>query len=134
MPDKMKQFSFPKTKRLLSNDQFKSVLDNGRRFSDPDKSGLILYIAKNDCDYPRLGISIGKSHGNAVTRNRLKRLLREAFRQNQDRIPAGFDYLLMLSTQRPKKTDAAQATNNLTYEQAKNSFLAMVNSSLGRHS
>ena len=90
----MKRFSFPKRNRLVTNRQFKAVLARGLRVSN----GLVtLYVAENDCGYPRLGVSVGKSCGDAVVRNRLKRLLREAFRQNQGRVPADFDYLLMIS-------------------------------------
>ena len=121
----MKQFSFPKKKRLVSNRQFKAVLARGRRLSN----GLLtLYIAENDCGYPRLGISVGKSRGNAVIRNRLKRLLREVFRQNQERIPAGFDYLIMISPQWPKEKESGspEAVRQLTFEQVKASFLDLV--------
>jgi ribonuclease P protein component len=90
----MKRLSLPKRKRLASNRQFKAVLDHGRRRGN---SLLILYMAPNPCGYPRLGVSVGKSSGNAVVRNRLKRLLREAFRQSQDRLPQGYDYVLMIS-------------------------------------
>jgi ribonuclease P protein component len=91
---------------------------------------LILYVAENDCGYPRLGISVGKSCGNAVVRNRLKRLLREAFRQNQDRIPAGFDYLLMISSQWLKKSDNStkgkKIIRRLTFERIEASFQTLV--------
>jgi len=85
---------FPKTRRLTSNQQFKAVLDRGRRAGN---SLLTLYAAPNECGYARLGISVGRSSGNSVVRNRLKRLLREAFRRSQDRIPPGFDYVLMIA-------------------------------------
>ena len=122
----MKHLSFKKNKRLLSNRQFKAVLAHGLRASD---GILVLYVCENDCSYPRLGISIGRSHGNAVVRNRLKRLLREAFRQSQHDIPAGFDYLLMISPQRVQisKTHASkEALKQLTLSQIKTSFLTLV--------
>ncbi len=121
----MKRLSFSKEKRLINNRQFKSVLDNGRRLSN----GLLtLYMAENDCSFARLGVSVGKSCGGAVIRNRLKRLLRGAFRQSQDVIPAGFDYLLMISPRWLKKTGTGKAQRQPTFEQVKSSFLALVNS------
>ena len=112
----LKKFSLPKTKRLVSNKQFKDVLARGRCAR---KDLLVLYVAANSLNYVRLGVSVGKIHGNAVVRNRLKRLLREAFRQSQDCIPTGFDYLLMLSG--PK-----ERLRNVTFEQIKNSFSGLI--------
>jgi ribonuclease P protein component len=124
----MKRFSFPKNKRLISNSQFKDVLARGRRLSN---GVLTLYMAENDFDYSRLGVSVGKSRGNAVIRNRFKRLMREAFRQNQEQIPSGFDYLLMISPRWPKKTNVEKIFKIPTFEQVRTSFLALANSSLG---
>ena len=127
----LRRFSFPKKNRLVTNRQFKAVLARNLRFTD----GLLtLFVAENDCGYPRLGVSVGKSCGNSVVRNRLKRLLREAFRQSQDRIPAGFDYLLLISPQWLKELDKSagpkEAARQLTFEQVKASFLALVNAAV----
>jgi ribonuclease P protein component len=120
----MKRFSFPKKKRLISNSQFKAVLAKGRRRIN---SVLMLYMAKNDLEYSRLGVSVGKSSGNAVVRNRLKRLMREAFRQNQHQIPAGFDYVLMISPRWPKKSNVEKSPKLPTFEQVAASLLALIN-------
>ncbi len=127
----MKRLSFSKKKRLISNSQFKAVLDNGQRRIN---GVLMLYIAKNDLGYSRLGVSVGKSYGNAVVRNRLKRLMRETFRQNQHQIPAGFDYVLMISPRWPKKSNVEKSPKMPTFEQVEASFLALVNASLERKS
>ena len=129
----LKRFSFPKRDRLVSNGQFKAVLARKLRVSD----GLLtLYIAENDCGRPRAGVSVGKSCGPAVVRNRFKRLLREAFRQSRERIPAGFDYLIMISPQWLKRTgksaEVKEAVKKLGFEQVKSSFLALVDAAFAK--
>jgi ribonuclease P protein component len=128
----MKRLAFPKTRRLLSNRQFKAILDCGRRAGN---SLLTLYAADNDRGYPRLGISVGRSCGIAAVRNRLKRLLREAFRQNQDRIPQSLDYLLMISPsfcRRLRRQDDPTILRSLTLDRVQNAFLSLVTALFGR--
>ena len=122
----MKRLAFPKTRRLVSNRQFKAVLDHGRRAGN---SLLTLYAAENGCGHPRLGISVGKSSGKAVVRNRLKRLLREAFRQNQDHIPPSFDYVLMISpslSRQLRRPEQQKVLESLTLDRIQKAFLSLV--------
>lgn len=129
----LKRFSFPKSKRLVSNRQFKAVFASNERFSN---GFLVLFVSANGCSYWRFGVSVGKSCGNAVVRNRLKRLLRAIFQQSQDQIPAGFDYVLMISPQWLKKLnksiDSKEAVRQLKFEQIKASFLALVSTAVGK--
>lgn len=46
-------------------------------------------------DGPRLGLSVGRRVGGAVERTRVKRVLREAFWEQAERLPAGADYVVV---------------------------------------
>ena len=122
----MKRFSFQKSKRLVTNEQFKAVLACKRCVSD---ELLILYVAENNSGCRRLGISVGKTCGNAVMRNRIKRLLREAFRQSRELLPDGVDYLVMISPKLLKKldksADAKKLVKQLTFDQIKTSLITL---------
>jgi ribonuclease P protein component len=53
-------------------------------------------------DGHRLGLSVGKIHGCAVVRNKVKRILREAFRLERPNLPGRFD-IVLIPKQRPGK-------------------------------
>lgn len=70
---------FPRARRLTSADEFGRVFRHGRRVRD---SLFTMVTAPNGADYARLGLAISrKAARRAVDRNRLKRLVRESFRQ-----------------------------------------------------
>jgi ribonuclease P protein component len=96
----LKRLFFRKNQRLRTNEQFKSVLDRNCCVRNSD---MLLFTAENDCDYPRLGVSVSKACGNAVVRNRVKRLVREAFRNNQHQLAQKYDYLVIAAKPRGKK-------------------------------
>ena len=71
---------------------FRRVYDRRRSASD---KWLIVYACENGLPHRRLGMSVSRKIGNAVARNRLRRLYREAFRLTRDALPGGLDIVLI---------------------------------------
>lgn len=77
----MGHYSFQKKQKIRKRREFQAVYEKGRRFHS--KSFVILLMPNNE-GTTRLGITVSKKVGNAVRRNRIKRLVREYFRLNRD--------------------------------------------------
>ena len=54
-----------------------------------------MFAVPNGLESTRLGISVGRAYGSAVRRNRVKRLIREAFRRVRYQLPAGIDLIVV---------------------------------------
>ncbi|MDR0328463.1 MAG: ribonuclease P protein component [Planctomycetaceae bacterium] len=83
---------FPKSSRLRNSGQFQNVFALRRSVAD---HAIILFAAPNELSHCRLGLSVSKKIGNAVVRNRWKRLTREAFRTSQSELPSGLDLVVI---------------------------------------
>ncbi len=87
-----KKFALPKSTRLGSNRDFQKVYQDGRSIAG---RYLVLYWRKNEKDQAMVGFAAGKKLGPAVIRNRLKRIMREAWRLHPEKRPTGYDLILV---------------------------------------
>ncbi|MHC5111850.1 MAG: ribonuclease P protein component [Planctomycetota bacterium] len=84
--------------RFRKNERLRSPLDFARVYAvkcscaDPS---MVVYVAPNDLSWSRLGRSVSRRVGNAVTRNYVRRRIREAFRLQKDALPRGVDIIVV---------------------------------------
>ena len=87
-------FSFPRTHRLVRRSDFLNCYDAGRRYFSRHFVFFVAY--DNTCPGQwRFGLAVTRKSGNAVWRNRIKRVVREFFRLHQRAIPQGLDIVVV---------------------------------------
>ena len=82
----------PARLRLANDRDFQRVFENRQSVAD---GCLIVYGCFNDLPYSRVGLTVSKKIGNAVSRNRWKRLVRESFRLQRSDLPIGIDFVVL---------------------------------------
>ncbi len=88
---------------LKKNKEFRRAYFKGKSIASPV---LITYVQRNREKTNRLGITASKKTGNAIKRNRARRIIKEAYRQLFDNLKAGNDFVFVARAQTPfVKTD-----------------------------
>jgi ribonuclease P protein component len=92
--------AFPASRRLSGDLRFAAVFDAKVKQS---AGPLVVYSLPNELKYCRLGLSVSRRLGTAVRRNRIKRMVREAFRLHKNDLPRGYDVVIVVRPHEPKK-------------------------------
>ncbi len=90
------RYMLAKQYRLREKKDFRYVYQRGKCYAYPL---FVLYQRVNQKNSCRIGFSISKKVGGAVIRNRLKRMFREAARQQINQFVVGYDYVFIIRKQ-----------------------------------
>lgn len=100
------------TGTLKKNFEFRRAYGKGKSFQAP---ALVLYVIKNRAGICRVGITTSKKIGNAVERNRCRRVIRAAYRTLQPKINGNYDFVFVArgKTKYIKSTDLEKTMADL---------------------
>ena len=90
-----------RTSSLKKNRQFRIVYNRGKSVAN---RYLVMFVLKNRDGGNRLGISISKKVGKSVTRNRIRRRIKESYRHMEHGVKIGYDVIVIA------RQPASQAT------------------------
>lgn len=100
--------------RIKNNKEFQQVFKQGESFAN--RQLVIYFLEKPEQEHFRIGLSVGTKIGNAVTRNRIKRYLRESFHSLKGKIKPTLDIVII----------ARQPTKDMNYHEIKKSLLHLL--------
>ncbi|MBO9131366.1 ribonuclease P protein component [Bacillus sp. 165] len=100
-----------KKNRVKKNEEFQAVFQKGK--SSANRQFVLYRLDKPDQPYFRIGLSVSKKIGNAVTRNLIKRMIRQVFTELKDKIDSHKDFVII----------ARKPCTQLEYEEFKKSLI-----------
>ena len=115
----IKAQSFRRAEKVTNKSSYRIIYEQGVRRSS---RFFTIVACGNSIGVKRLGITVTKKTGNAVFRNRTKRLIREFFRRNKNLFPAGHDVVVM----------AKKNTPPLTYQETERELTELFTRKAGR--
>lgn len=80
---------------IKENRIFRLLYRKGRKFVT---DRLVLYVLPNKSEENFIGLTVSKKIGKAVTRNRIRRLLRESYRKYENNLKKGFNIVVVART------------------------------------
>jgi len=108
----MGRYSFGRDEHLRKRREFKKVYSQGKAYAN---RFAVFYVSPNGLERRRMGVSVSKKVGSAVKRSRIKRLFREVYRLNKDRLIEGIDMVLI----------ARKEANDLGFQKAEDALMAL---------
>ncbi len=77
---------------LRRDKDFSSIYNKGKSVGD---RFIVLFFKKNNLEYSRTAFLASKKVGNAVKRNRARRLMKECYKKIEDKLPIGYDFIII---------------------------------------
>lgn len=96
--------------RIKKNQDFQTVFKSGK--SSANRQFIVYVYEREEFEHFRIGLSVSKKIGNAVTRNRIKRLIRQFFLEHKEQVQIK-DYVII----------ARKPVAEMNYEEVKKSLL-----------
>lgn len=79
--------------RIKKNKEFQTAFQKGQSFAN--RQFVVYSLPKEGQDHFRIGLSVSKKIGNAVTRNRIKRYVRQSIFELSEQLVKGNDYVII---------------------------------------
>lgn len=99
---------------LKKSKDFQKVYNKGNSYAN---RLLVMYVLENHTDKNRLGISVSKKVGNSVIRHHITRLVREAYRLQEEMFNSGLDIVVI----------ARVSAKNVTYHETESALMHLGN-------
>ena len=86
-----------KRQRIKKNEEFQKVFKKGKSFAN--RQFVVYCLRKEEQQAFRVGLSVSKKIGNAVTRNQIKRYIRQTFLELKNDVRQDMDYVIIARSQ-----------------------------------